>query len=250
MTLSTDGPIDLGMTSNDVGGEPKKRQNNRRPRSRGLGMLTFVVLAWLAVFVAPVYFSLDPSTARIPLRPGLSLHYPLLVVHVWSGTVAMLTGLMQMWPWLRRAHPRVHRVAGRVYVVAVVAGAPALAALIAIRSQTLGDVSTAVVVGFGVQTVLWVWVTATGYRRARQRRWADHRRLMIYSFALTLSIIWSRIAFVVAMMIPGADMRWVSENTGWFPWVLDLLIAHWWISRTQRRPLQLSAATQDEKVTV
>ncbi|AGL18611.1 DUF2306 domain-containing protein [Actinoplanes sp. N902-109] len=236
------------MTSNGVAAEPGKPSKNRQPRSPALGLLTFVVLAWLAVFVVPVYFSLDPSTARIQLRPGLSLHYPLLLVHVWCGTVAMVTGLLQMWPWLRRIHPRVHRVAGRVYVVAVVAGAPALAALIVIRSLTLGDVSPAVVVGFGVHTVLWVGVTVTGHRCARQRRWADHRRLMIYSFALTLAIIWSRIAFVGAVLIPGADMSWVSDNTGWFPWVLNVLIAHWWISRPQRRPLRLPAATRDEKV--
>ncbi|MEU9826071.1 DUF2306 domain-containing protein [Micromonospora chersina] len=239
MELSTENPVDV-RTPPEGGSTGRRRDSDRRPRrSWGVGLLTFIVIAWLMIFVVPVYLTFDPHLARIQLRAGSAIHYPLLIIHVWTGTIAMLTGCLQLWPRLRRRRPAVHRISGRIYAGAVLLGAPALAALIVIRGGDLGTVSTAVPVGFGVLTVLWVWTTWRGVRYARLRRFADHRRMMIYSFAFTLSIIWSRVAFIVAMMIPGSDMRWVGENTGWFPWVFNLLVAHWWINRTARRPLQL-----------
>lgn len=221
--------------------KPQRRDRKRR-RAWWLGLLTFVVLSWLAMFVLPTYLALDPAKSVVKLTEGVSLHYPLVLVHVGTGTIAMLTGLLQVWPRLRRQRPAVHRVTGRIYVLAVLVGAPALVTLIVLRARDLGDTSSSVVVGFSMLTILWVWATTTAFIRARQRRWADHRRLMIYSFAMTLSIMWSRFAYLVTMLTPWEDTRWVAENIGWFPWVVNLGFAHWWLNRTRRRPLVLPPA--------
>jgi uncharacterized membrane protein len=256
VTFSTDKPTGVrpdsegageGGGSGDSGGSGTAADSHPgRPRAwwrrPWLGLLTVIVLFYLAVFVLPPYLTLDPAQARIDLNEGLSWHYPVLVVHVATGSIAMLAGLLQIWPRLRRTRPRLHRVSGRVYVAVVLAGAPALAVLIVLRAQNMGDAHTSIVIGFSILTILWVWTTAGALRAARQGRYADHRRLMIYSFALTLSIMWSRFWFVAAMMIPGFEVEWVADNTGWLPWVLNLLIAQWWLNRTARRPLDLPAS--------
>jgi hypothetical protein len=213
-------------------------------------VLTFLVVAWLLVFVIPAYATLDPAQARIALTPGNPFHYPLLIVHVASGTVAMLSGCVQVWPRFRRRHPRAHRVSGRVYLVSVVVGSPALAALIFFRAENLGREPTTVVIGFSALTLLWAGTAIAGYAAARQRRFADHRKWMLYSFAFTLSIIWSRTAFVAALPFPRLDPRWIAENVGWFPWVLNLLIVQWWLNRTARRPVVVPAGAGEPEPAV
>ncbi|WP_143268873.1 DUF2306 domain-containing protein [Amycolatopsis vastitatis] len=253
MTISARNPSDVRTGGDDTAAHrsatagPGRRRARRSPWP---GVLTFLVVAWLLVFVIPAYATLDPAHARIALTPGNPFHYPLLIVHVVSGTVAMLSGCVQIWPRFRRRHPRAHRVSGRVYLAAVVVGAPALAALIFFRAENLGKEPTTVVVGFAVLTLLWAGTAVAGYAAARQRRFADHRKWMLYSFAFTLSIIWSRTAFVAALPFPRLDPRWLTENVGWFPWVLNLLIVQWWLNRTARRPVVVPAGAGDPEPAV
>lgn len=198
-------------------------------------MLAILVVAFLGLLVIPTYATLDPARARIVLSEHTVLHYLALLVHIVTGTAAMLTGLIQLSPRTRQRHPAVHRLSGRIYLTAVLVGSLAITALIAFRSQTPGEASrtgSTIVIGFSFLTVLWVGTTVAGFRHARQRRYQQHRRMMTYSFALTLSIIWSRVAHVVALAVPGLGTTWIGENTGWLWWVSSLLIAHWWLHRT------------------
>ena len=82
-----------------------------------------VPLALVAVlFVAfslPPYLTLDPAQARLQPIPPFPGFYPLLVTHIFLGAVALLAACLQVWPWLRQNHPRVHRISGRIYVAAV-----------------------------------------------------------------------------------------------------------------------------------
>lgn len=80
----------------------------RRPWVAPMFVVTFAFLA----FSLPPYFSLDPGRSRLPLREDFSLHFPLLVAHIGFGTIALITCCLQVWPWLRQKHPRVHRVSG------------------------------------------------------------------------------------------------------------------------------------------
>jgi hypothetical protein len=228
--------------------EPPYVRPDRGRRAWWWGVIVFFVVSFVLMFVLPAYLTLDPKLARVPLRADVPLHYPLLIAHVLTGTVAMVSGTLQVWPWLRRKHARAHRISGRFYVAAVLLGAPAALALTVLKGQHNNEAATANVLGFGIAAVLWFATTAYGFQRARQRRYHDHRRLMIYSFALTLSIIWSRVAFIIALLIPGFDRKWVVDNTGWVWWVLSLVIAQWWLNRTARRPLVLpTTASTDSR---
>ena len=80
-----------------------------------------------------------------------------------------------------------------------------------------------------------------------RRRYADHRRWMVRSFALTASIITNRIWGVVAAVavMPQLDttfhgdgklFSWtVSAIAAWLGWTLPLLAAEWWLERHRTR---------------
>ena len=222
-----------------------------------------VPLAVLSVaFVAfslPPYLTLDPARSRVPgLREGFALYYPLLVTHIVFVSVALLAGCLQVWPWLRRQHPGVHRASGRVYVFGGVLPAGVAVLGVAPFSST-GFVSQ---VGNTLLALLWLPVTVAGYRAARRRRFVEHREWMIRSFALTTSIVLNRLWLVAFLILlpprtgsasGGDEAALVEAAAGasvWLSWVVNLLVAEWWLQRGRsarlRGHLARAAAAQNE----
>ncbi|HEU4421855.1 MAG TPA: DUF2306 domain-containing protein [Pilimelia sp.] len=251
MTILIKDSSDAGPDRGGPTGKPVRRAPGRPARRwwrhPWLGVLTVVVIGWLLMFVVPTYVSLDQSKSRVEVRPDVWFHYPVLIVHIATSMVALLAGCLQMSSRLRRHRPRAHRITGRVYLFGgVLPGAIAAATLIGINLQgSPRDAGLSIAIGNSMWAVLWFGTGIRGLMYARQRRFADHRRLMIYSFALTMAILWTRPFAVAAFTIPGFDMKWFVENVGWIPWVVNLLIAQWWLNRTARRPIELPASARN-----
>ncbi|GAB1510338.1 DUF2306 domain-containing protein [Actinophytocola sp. KF-1] len=201
--------------------------------------LSVAVVAFLVYYIWPDYISFDPAKAQIVLREGFAPHYTILVLHIVSGTVAIATLCLQMWPWLRKRYPAIHRVSGQVYVFAgVVPTTLLIFALLGVAS-----VWNASTLGAVLLSTLWLSTTLLGFRTGRQRRYPEHRRWMIRSFALGIAILWTRPTFTVAFAVPGwaGDLAVLQTVVGWAPWLLNLAIAEWWLYRTARRPEALRA---------
>jgi uncharacterized membrane protein YozB (DUF420 family) len=200
--------------------------------------LGFVMVLFLA-FSLPRYLTGDPAQSLVPAPEGFGAHYPLLVVHVLFASVSMVAAFLQVWPWFRQRYRTAHRYAGRVYVFAGVLPA-GLSGLVIGVNTPFGPV---LAVSNVMLALLWLTFTAVGYRMARQRRFVEHRRWMLRSFALTFSIITNRIWGVIAVITlsPQLDttfqgnetmLTWtVSALGGWLGWVVILLVVEWWIER-------------------
>jgi drug/metabolite transporter superfamily protein YnfA len=212
-----------------------------------LALLSVIVLVWLAKYVVPKYYRLDRDDIGVFLIKGNTWHYPVLVIHVLFASVAMLTGCLQMWGWLRRTRPDLHRITGRVYVGSVFLAAPAAFGLVLFAlhrdGDRIGTYLSSFAIGSLVWATLWFGVTVRGFQMALQRRWVEHRRMMIYSFALTLAIMEGRPLNTLAVKNTFSQWNLTAffELMGWMPWVLHLLVAQWWLNRTARRPLVLPA---------
>ncbi|MER6633812.1 DUF2306 domain-containing protein [Streptomyces sp. NPDC000987] len=204
----------------------------RRP---WVGPLALVVAVFLVMGI-PRYLTFDPAESKIPPNPQYPWHYPVLVVHVLTGTVAIVTCCVQVWPALRQRWPHVHRFSGRLYVAAVLPGGLAgLAVAYASPSGLSMQLSTM------MTSVLWMGTAAAGVRMARQGRVDEHRRWMVRSFALTMSIVLSRVLGVVydhTILPPPVTnnvaelIAWGQQRAGlasWPGWILPLLFAEWWL---------------------
>jgi uncharacterized membrane protein len=211
----------------------------RRPWVLPLGLL---ITAFL-VYSLPPYLGLDAASSRIPAPTGLGWYYPVLVTHIFFASVAMVTCALQIWPWLRQRYPAVHRRTGRVYVFAGALPA-AVAGLFVGLGAAFGPVGA---VSSVFLSTLWFGCTVQGYRMARARRFGEHRRWMIRSFALCMSIISNRLWSVVWFLVfapqlettfGGSELAMIQAISGittWTGWVVPLLIAEWWLERGRGR---------------
>ncbi|HST47260.1 DUF2306 domain-containing protein [Jatrophihabitans sp.] len=199
-------------------------------------VVLFGVVAFNVLYALPRYLSFDESKARIGLDPHRTdEHFGFLVAHVVTGNIAMVTVLLQLWPWLRRHYPQAHRISGWIYILAGALPSALLGvtALLILRQGQAGSM------GLGSMGVAWIATTVIGWVRARQHRYAEHQRWMLYSFALALGTSWGRFIVEAFTAWPSltthVNVYVLLDFTSWFGWILNLLVAHLWIESRAKR---------------
>jgi uncharacterized membrane protein YozB (DUF420 family) len=207
-------------------------------------LLGAVALAFIA-FALPPYLTLDTAKSRIPPPPGVPAYFPLLVAHVVFASVAIATAIVQIVPAIRSRFPASHRRSGRLYVWLGVLPAGLTGLVIGVLTP-FGPVLRASNV---LLALLWLTCTFAGFRMARAGRYADHRRWMLRSVTLTLSIITNRVWAVIftLALVPQLDTTFAGNESlmvqtiaglsGWLGWVLPLLAVEWWLIDGGRRQL-------------
>ncbi|GAA2126909.1 DUF2306 domain-containing protein [Glycomyces algeriensis] len=205
----------------------------------------FLIVGLFVAARLPSYLTFDTGDSLVELQGAFpETHYLMLSGHILFGSIAIITCSMQVWPWLRQHHPRVHRISGRLYVFAGVVPAGLFALVVSIVSV----IGPAGKIGNVILSILWFGVTFAGLIAARRRRFQEHRRWMIRSFALCTSIVVNRIwlvLFLVCLMpfLDGyysGDMDALIEDAAvasiWTSWIVNLMIAQWWLDRKPKRP--------------
>jgi uncharacterized membrane protein YozB (DUF420 family) len=191
-----------------------------------------VVLFYLYYQITP-FIGVPPSEIQVSPHPGFSAYYPILIVHMTAGTIAMLTACMQVWQWLRRSHPKIHRASGRLYVFAgAVPGALAGMTIIwfAPASGKLGVM---------ISVLGWVTTALVAYFAARRGNYVLHRRFMLYSFAFVMNNIWGVFFQIIWIKFHlTLDFTYLLEASRWLGWVINLALVQWWLYRTIDRPVE------------
>jgi uncharacterized membrane protein YozB (DUF420 family) len=208
-------------------------------RWRRWPLITFaVVTVATLIYMVRVYVPPEMSTSRVHFDQVWE--YVVLVGHIFTATVATVTGLAQFWPWLRNNHPRVHRWTGRAYFFLGVFPSSVLAVPMAALAA-FGVANQAALVFIDVA---WIVTAVAGYRAVRQRRFADHRRWMIRNYALTFASLFSRlvtpvIALLVVAQATGPIYRGdglaishdIASGSVWVGIVLPVVAAEWYLQR-------------------
>lgn len=204
----------------------------------------FVIVGLFVAARLPSYLTFDTGDSLVELQPAFpETHYLMLTGHIVFGSIAIITCSLQVWPWLRQHHPKVHRISGRLYVFAGVVPSGAFAMIVAVMS-VLGPTAK---IGNLIGASLWIAFTFAGLVAARRRRFQEHRRWMIRSFALCTSIVLNRVwmvLFIVALLpfldgYYGGDMEALIRDGAiasiWTSWIANLMIAQWWLDRKPKR---------------
>ncbi|MEV6446304.1 DUF2306 domain-containing protein [Amycolatopsis sp. NPDC051716] len=204
----------------------------RRPWLLPLALLLGAFLLWRV----PAVVTLNPRAfPPVTLNPTEPLHHSVMLLHVACGTIAWITVCLQLSPWLRRKYPAVHRTSGRIYVFGGMIPA-ALLAIMLIPLSSWGPIAKA---GMACWAVLSLGTTITGLVMARQRRYGEHRRWMLYSFAMAMSVITGRLIAILVLQIPGAGPQIIAATHGelegfWLGWLVNAALVFWWLRRTRK----------------
>ena len=195
-------------------------QKSARDKPRRWTRLFWGLGAALSIGVALYSYRYLPGIAAgAPLILGNPLSRPWLYLHITGAATALLIAPFQLLPALRRPGRAWHRWIGRTYVIACLAGG--VGGLVSAFASTAGPVAAA---GFASLAVCWLVATAMGWLRATQRRFADHRRWMTYSFAMTFAAVTLRL-YLPIFPILGLPFVDGYRLAAWDSWVGNLLVA-------------------------
>lgn len=154
--------------------------------------------------------------------------FPWLSIHAAAASTALLVAPLQFVARLRKRFPRIHRITGRLYVVACVIGG--LTGLPLAWGATAGPIAAA---GFGILAILWLWTTMVAWRLAVDGRFAEHRRWMIRSIALTAAGIMLRIYLGIMLTLP-VEFYEGYRVIAFLSWAPNILLAELYLRRGRR----------------
>ena len=182
----------------------------------GWGLTAFLSIGVALVsarYVLPGWPGGAPNVITNPMAPYA------LAAHAAAALTALTIGPFQFIAAIRRRWPTWHRRLGTLYIAACLLGG--LSGLVLASRTTAGPIAVG---GFGLLALAWLGVNANAWRLARARRFAEHERWMIRSFALTFAAVTLRLYLPIWPMLGGDFMeayRWIS----WIAWVPNLIVA-------------------------
>jgi len=193
----------------------------------------WAVGALLSVVVAVVSYRYVPQIG--PMAPNVAQNpffHPWIELHAAGAATALLIGPLQFVASLRARRPRLHRWLGRSYVAGCLLGG--VAGFMLALGATSGPVARA---GFGTLAVLWILASGQAWRMATARRFDEHRRWMIRSFALTFAAVTLRLYLPLSHAL-GLDFLTAYRAISFLAWVPNLIAAEIYLARGRARVAQ------------
>jgi uncharacterized membrane protein len=191
--------------------------SDRWPKALALTIMLLFALAFVAKYV--FYYYLHYSEAGFTAEePHFWRERGWVLLHITSGMTALLIGPWQFSRRIRQRYLLLHRISGRIYLIAIVLGA-----LAAFRLAAATPFGRAWSFGLAMLATAWLTTSAMAYYAVRMRQIQIHREWMVRSYVVTFAFVTFR-AFndfrPMSTWLPDADRANVII---WACWALPLL---------------------------
>ncbi len=191
----------------------------------GWSIMTLLALGVAGYAMVGVVIGIEKAS------PSMAYHVPerlvFATIHFAVGAIVLLIGPVQFLPRFRARYPVLHRWMGRIYVAGCLFSG--IAGFILAQNTNAGLVARA---GFTLLALFWIVTTTMAFLKARARDFADHRRWMIRSYALTLAAVTLRIYLPVSLAGFGLSFAVVYPVIAFACWVPNALVAEWLLRRS------------------
>ena len=159
------------------------------------------------------------------------------LVHSVAGILFIAVGPLQFSAAARKRWLRLHRICGRIFILAGLVAAATAVAFLAVL-PVFGHFTSKAATTFGA--CYFFLAISMAYLRIRQRRIQAHREWMIRSYALGLAIATFRVLLVV-LVSPPISVPFVEawDTVMWLGFVINAAVAEAWIHAT--RPVKTSS---------
>ena len=181
------------------------------------GFWLFIMLSATAISLLSLRFLLpNPPHVAPEIFVNFINHKTAFLAHITGSLTALLIGPWQFVTKLRSKLPKLHRWAGRIYMIAVLIGG--IGGFIIAWSSEYGSIAVA---GFALLSVVWLYITVKGYISARNLQFQAHSRWMLRSFALTAAAITLRLGLPIAPAL-GYEFDTGYIALSWASWLINL----------------------------
>lgn len=205
------------------------------------------VLWWLlAIFAIAIagyalsYLVLRERIFPPPLKASFLARPWGIYTHVLVGATALALGPFQFHRGLLARRRPLHRVMGRVYVIAA-----AITGLVGLYMAVYAFGGTVTKLGFAGLAVALLITTSKAFLEIRQGRVATHRQWVVRSYALMFAAVTLRIELPILIAI-FAGFTPAYQVVAWLCWVPNAIFAEVYLraTRVSARPLveQLAAS--------
>lgn len=193
---------------------------------------TFSILTWALIIALSVYFFLDNVIAyfygyRSQLFGNSFFNNQLWVVmHMAGGTLTLLLGPTQFWPYIRKRFVQFHRTSGKIYMLGIL--------LIGISAGRLSLISSCVPcrISLFLLTVFAVVSTFFAWKAIKARNIKVHRQMMVRSYICVLAFVMVRVddVFPLDFLFGKIDNPVYARVVQEYFWsFVPLLIAEIWM---------------------
>lgn len=166
-----------------------------------------------------------------------------LILHIACGVISILLGPIQLWLGSTRRAVALHRMAGKVYVVAVAIGSIAGAYLALTSTGPLGYWT-----GLLGLSVAWALTTTMAYVAVRRHNYQEHKEWMIRSYVVTFAFVTFRLSIRLILswwaLVPRGQASQVEALMAWACWAVPLLLLEPFLHRT--KPNQRATFPRDD----
>lgn len=181
-------------------------------------LLCLLVSAYAAFVYGVLPFG---SLVHPDMREAFQANALAIRMHVFASLAALALGPLQFSERLRRARPRLHRIAGRLYL-GIGVGVGGLSALYLSQHAHGGAIGRA---GFALLALAWLYTGLQGYRAIRRGDVAAHREWMSRNFALTFAAVTLRLYLPLSVAL-GVPFDLAYPAIAWLCWVPNLVAVH------------------------
>ncbi|RXK60823.1 DUF2306 domain-containing protein [Lacibacter luteus] len=197
--------------------------------------LTLAVVLFLTVFAgkfivkdALPYFGFDEET----FGRYWNVKWP-LIGHISGGLIALLIGPFQFWKTFRNKFLNVHRVLGRVYLIAILIGTIASTFLAWTSGYEIGFTWA-----LALQFLAFAWIASASmaYLSVMRKRIVQHKEWMIRSYVITFAFVlfrWLNELEIARTLMPQFTDR--GPTLIWLSWVVPLFITEMIISFNKKK---------------
>lgn len=152
-------------------------------------------------------------------------------IHVFSSILTLLAGFTQFSAYILKEHRNLHRLVGKIYVVAVLFINFPSGMILAFNAN--GHLPSRI--AFIILDSLWFWFTLQAFVEIKKGNVAAHKRFMMRSYALTFSAITLRTWKVILSNSFVIDPVTLYMIDAWMGFVPNLLFAEWLIRRKRQK---------------
>lgn len=170
------------------------------------------------------YFSFERAINFLGTKQDFVLDNPVFraafYTHITSALIVMVVGAFQFFPIILKKKPGFHHFFGKIYIFGILFFAGPSGMVLAKFAN--GGLTSRV--GFSLQCIVWVALTAAAWWEIQQRNWLGHTHFMLRSFAVTLAAMSLRTESYWMYYWLGTKPIETYQTVTWLSWVGNLLL--------------------------